>query len=862
MRTKQRRGHLTVVARMLCSFLLLALLPVTAFAVEYTPLATIKKGLTYPTDIAVSGSGSIYVVDGLAKKVMVYNGGYLLTGSISSLENPTAVAVSGSTLLVADNKTKSVKKLNSSGTVVGDLKNGGTTATFKLPRNIAVDGSGKVYVVDQFGNSIEVFDAAGNYTYSISGLSMPQDAVAVGNELFIIDQPLQSTTTAASTTNGQSSSSELRISRIQIFDLVTKTFVTDATRAFPAYGTDTASGQYISLKGIAVDPHNNLYVNDSYLNTLYKFDTNGQFLGTIAEPVTTPLGAAVSVDGRLVVTSSYEGTVKVLGVDYIAGTDTWGNDAPVADAGPNQIVNENAEFVLDGSGSADADGITNYEWTQTNGINVLPANPFATDSAELALTAPSVGAEGSQLRFELVVTDGNSKQSAPSSTVVTVNNSIAGSIVINNGDLYTTSLDVSLSLESPEAVEMRFANDSDPFDGTYYAYATAGQWTLNAGDGTKTVRVEFKDGGGNRSTVSSTIILDTEKPLAPAVIDAGGASGEFNWQQVDDAVTYNFQYASNSNFVGAVTFTDLDYNGLTMALDELDAGTWFWQVQSVDAAGNISDWSEPGTFTIGADCTEVPEIAQLALPFDNASDIARAAILETNAMTYAAECGSHMRTEWQISEFSDFSALVMHVGTTLDNLVVYQVPALVLEPETRYFWRVKHVASNGKESDWSEVWSFTTAADYDEQGVDGVLYVQPEDEPADTSSEEIVIRAPIGDARIKIKAVRVSSGVITKVIQEIDPDTIPDTVNKPASFPLGLLSFKLGVKPGAIAELKVIFSGPVPQDAEWYVYDSANGWHAYEGAVFSANRKSVTLTFQDGGMGDTDGVTNGIIVNP
>ncbi|MHC4844472.1 MAG: NHL repeat-containing protein, partial [Planctomycetota bacterium] len=164
MRTKQRKGHLTVVARMLCSFLLLALLPVTAFAVEYTPLATIKKGLTYPTDIAVSGSGSIYVVDGLAKKVMVYNGGYLLTGSISSLENPTAVAVSGTNLLIADNKTKSVKKVSSSGAVVGELKNGGTTATFKLPRNIAVDGSGKVYVVDQFGNSIEVFDAAGNYT--------------------------------------------------------------------------------------------------------------------------------------------------------------------------------------------------------------------------------------------------------------------------------------------------------------------------------------------------------------------------------------------------------------------------------------------------------------------------------------------------------------------------------------------------------------------------------------------------------------------------------------------------------------------------------------------------------------------------
>ena len=94
MEIKQRRGFRTVVAGILCSFLLLALLPVSAAAVPvvYTPLAAIKNGLTYPTDVAVSNSGRIYVVDGLAKKVLVYNSGYLLTGAVSSLENPTAVA--------------------------------------------------------------------------------------------------------------------------------------------------------------------------------------------------------------------------------------------------------------------------------------------------------------------------------------------------------------------------------------------------------------------------------------------------------------------------------------------------------------------------------------------------------------------------------------------------------------------------------------------------------------------------------------------------------------------------------------------------------------------------------------------------
>ncbi len=854
---QQRKGLIKVVAG-LCGLMILALLPLSAAAVDYTPLATIKKGLTYPTDVAVSGSGTMYVVDGLAKKVLIYNEDYLLSGSFSSIENPTAVAVSGATVIVADNKSKSVKLLTGSGEAAGDLKRDGVTAVFKLPRNIAVDGGGIVYVVDQFADSIEVFDPSGNHSYTISGLSMPQDAVAVGSELFIIDQPVQNT----GTTGGSGGGSELRISRMQIFNLESRTFIIDEARSFPSYGTDTASGQYISLKGIAVDPHNNLYVNDSYLNTLYKYDTNGQFLGSIGETVKTPLGAAVSADGRLIVTSSYEGTLKVLGVDYIAGANTWSNDAPVADAGADQTINEGADFVLDGSASADAEGINAYRWTQISGINVLPANPFSTDSAQLALTAPSVGSEGTQMLFELVVTDGSNKESAPATTIVTVTNAISGSVVINDGDLYTNNQVVDLSLDAAEAVEMRFANDSDPYDSTYYAYASTGQWTLSGGDGTKTVNVEFMDEGGNRTTASSNIILDTEQPLTPEVIDGGGAGGEFNWQTVADAVSYTFQYASNGNFVGAETISGLDYNGLTMALEGFDAGTWFWRVQSIDAAGNASDWSAPVKFAIGPDCAIVPQTAQLALPFDNASDIARTALLQTNDMIYPAECGVHLRSEWQISEFSDFSSLVMHVGTTLDNLVTYHVPALVLEPETRYFWRVKHVAGNGRESAWSAAWSFTSAADYDEQGVAGILYVEPEDQPEDAGSEEITIKAPIGDAKVRIKAIRVSSGVVTKVIQELDPNSIPDTVNKPAGFPLGLLSFKLEVEPGAVAELNIIFSGPVPKDAQWYVYDYENGWHAYAGAVFSANRKSMHLTFQDGGLGDTDGVINGIIVNP
>ena len=436
-------------------------------------------------------------------------------------------------------------------------------------------------------------------------------------------------------------------------------------------------------------------------------------------------------------------------------------------------------------------------------------------------------------------------------------------MVINNGALYVNELLVSLSLDAFEATEMRFSNDNDPFGGAYYPYSAAGNWTLSDGDGTKVVNVEFKDEGGNTAIASSSIVLDTEDPAAPQPVDLGGGDGYFDWQPVDDAVSYTFQYASNSDFTGAETFAGLTFNGLTMVLDGLASGTWYWRVQAVDAAGNVGGWSELGIFRVGPNCEAVPDTPKLALPFNNAEDVFRTAVLETDGMVYPEECGDHLRTEWQVSENQNFNGLVMHVGTTQDNLTAYQVPALVLEPQTTYYWRVRQVATNGQQSDWSAAWTFTTEATYDTTGEDGVLYVEPEGSSGDSSGEEIAIKTAIGDANVKIKAIRVSAGVVTKTIQALDPNLIPDTVNKPASFPLGLLSFKLAVvEPGAYVQVKVLFSGAVPADAEWYSYNAESGWHAYEGAVFSRNMKSVVLNFQDGGIGDTDGVANGIIVNP
>jgi hypothetical protein len=93
------------------------------------------------------------------------------------------------------------------------------------------------------------------------------------------------------------------------------------------------------------------------------------------------------------------------------------NQAPTADAGPDQAVTEGDPVALDGSNSSDPDGtIVSYSWSQTQGISVTLVGP---SSAQPSFTAPDVGPNGDSLVFELTVTDNGGLQ-ATSTCIVNV----------------------------------------------------------------------------------------------------------------------------------------------------------------------------------------------------------------------------------------------------------------------------------------------------------------------------------------------------------------------------------------------------------------------------------------------------------
>jgi hypothetical protein len=104
-----------------------------------------------------------------------------------------------------------------------------------------------------------------------------------------------------------------------------------------------------------------------------------------------------------------------------------------------------------------------------------------------------------------------------------------GQILINNGDDFTHSQYVTLSLsaiDSNGVSFMRFSNISNN-DNDFLAwepYSTSREgWPLSSGDGNKTVYVQFQDGAGNRTTqiIRDSIYYDNTPPAGSISINGG-----------------------------------------------------------------------------------------------------------------------------------------------------------------------------------------------------------------------------------------------------------------------------------------------------------------------------------------------------
>ncbi len=269
-----------------------------------------------------------------------------------------------------------------------------------------------------------------------------------------------------------------------------------------------------------------------------------------------------------------------------------------------------------------------------------------------------------------------------------------------------------------------------------------------------------------------------------------------------------------------------------------------------------------------------PEKPMINLPDNFAVDIDLNPQLITSAYV-DHENDNHEKTQWQISTQATFTSSgdILYERETYNNtlLTALIVPQFILETGKTYFWRVRFFDGLGS-SFWSEPFSFTTIVnnpeDSDQNGVPDIQQVMDgtidlnHDGKNDVSTDTYKI-ATNGAISFAFEA---SNGVTAiDCLKFIDSDDILDTSGKP-DLDFGLMQFKLRVNsPGCTAKIKIYFSEPIGD--HWYKHDLVHGWTEYSddypaNVDFDLDRRSMILTLIDGGSGDSDGVANGIIVDP
>ncbi len=186
-----------------------------------------------------------------------------------------------------------------------------------------------------------------------------------------------------------------------------------------------------------------------------------------------------------------------------------------------------------------------------------------------------------------------------------------GSITINNGAPYTNNSTVTLNLavsDNSGSWGYRVRNQGDPWPDIWaFGGGTITYWPLIAGEGPRTVNVQFRDLAGNiigtgdpgDPLISDSIIVDLFYPVDGILFaKPGNRQVKLNWGGFYDAIsgiqTYRLYYSPSSPPTPGTKI----YEGLatTFTHQGLFPGVpCYYRVCAVDGAGNVSPGAMAGT---------------------------------------------------------------------------------------------------------------------------------------------------------------------------------------------------------------------------------------------------------------------------
>jgi hypothetical protein len=297
----------------------------------------------------------------------------------------------------------------------------------------------------------------------------------------------------------------------------------------------------------------------------------------------------------------------------------------------------------------------------------------------------------------------------------------------------------------------------------------------------------------------------------------------------------------------------------------------FFVLTAYDSEGNESDFSNEVYYIDVPESNLAPDTPNIIYPENYSGDVEVPLDIITTEFSDPND-DDQFQSQWQISEQSDFTERVVDI-TSDSYLTGFSVPHMVLKPNHKYYVRVRFFDFYLTASNWSNTAEFTTAYFFVDLNGNGVNDVDEVEDTVDFNLDGIpdnfqphiikCVQAFDGSVSIGIETFSSTAEEIES-LEVIDPDTISDSFNRPSDLLFGLIGYRLRVcNPGDIATVRIYFSGDIFKSDVFYKYDTINGWYDYsEHTTFNDDEHSITLEVKDGGYGDSDGLANGIIVDP
>ncbi|MGA8019058.1 MAG: fibronectin type III domain-containing protein, partial [Desulfobacterales bacterium] len=261
---------------------------------------------------------------------------------------------------------------------------------------------------------------------------------------------------------------------------------------------------------------------------------------------------------------------------------------------------------------------------------------------------------------------------------------------------------------------------------------------------------------------------------------------------------------------------------------------------------------------------QAPDQPGLLYPVGGAQEVSLTPLLEIEGFSDRDADDDHGATRWQVAMDGGFEQLVLDVTSRANNyLLNFLVPDGALCADQLYYWRAK-VKDAHEWSDWSEPLTFTTArgqADVNGNGVADDLepgYSDLDNDGQNDNDQPLmrVYKSRKGQSLIGINAVEGVSQI--NCFTSIEAESILDEPRPKLRY--GLMVFNVTLDQiGATARFELYLPEKPRIESKWYKYDPINGW--YEFPVDSDGDKYY-IEITDGGIGDADGVVNGIIVDP